>query len=361
MLQLKYLPDESVQSWIYRNIYVSGSFDFSTVIGPKGEWRAYPTFNDDCNFDKNLIEDVDFLAFLRRSGLANKSADFFENPVDYLADIERVFDKRINSLKATSGSRPVRYCRYCIEEVMKEYGFAYFKSCWLSETECSVHSRVLYEINALGRKENEVLIQEILGGIDIPAEFRGKAKKRKVDVTSHNNDIQFHMMPCFQSDLYRWALCERRDYSRGMDDVEFHYPDGRRKSAGKSVFSKAYYFYLYQHPKQFAEFFEATNEIKEYRFGFMQRYTLQEKLLKSKRHNCSKCDLWSKGGLCPIRPITLKHLEPGLSFYNWTNPCDLFMEYQFKMNTQYVIGHSDVSRSDFVGIVCRQISNQAKK
>ncbi len=215
MLHLKYLPDESVQSWIYRNIYISGSFDFSTVIGPKGEWRAYPTFNDDSNYNKNLIDDVDFLSFLRRSGLANKSADLFENPVDYLSDIERIFDKRIKSPKATSGNRPVRYCRFCIEEAIKEHGFAYFKSCWLSETECSAHNRILYEIGAVGRKESQILIQNIFGGVDVPAEFISKAKKRRGDITSQNNDVQFHMMPCFQSDLYKWALLERRVFARG--------------------------------------------------------------------------------------------------------------------------------------------------
>lgn len=86
------------------------------------------------------------------------------------------------------------------------------------------------------------------------------------------------------------------------------------------------FFYFKDHySDEFNFFWEQFAEIKEYRFGFREKLSLAETLVKSKGENCSKCSQWSDTDCCPIKPIKISYLSEEYYVNIGENPCDFFL------------------------------------
>ena len=92
MFELRYVEDESVQSWIFRNLVVDGEIDFSSILSSEGDWYNNVSFRKNCPERMTRTRDVELLRFLRNSGLALKYAGKYDNPVDYLVPFPFSFE-----------------------------------------------------------------------------------------------------------------------------------------------------------------------------------------------------------------------------------------------------------------------------
>ncbi|MFZ3422733.1 hypothetical protein [Vibrio harveyi] len=288
MLALKYLSDESVHSWILRNLIVSGSLSFSSVIGKNGQWIAEPQFTRQCHIELDEFDDVDLLIFLRKSGIAIKTAGEFDNPIDHLLCVDRIFKHHTygNSVK---GRLFIRYCPLCIKVSIEDFGFAYFKSAWLYSVRCNHHNINLIQIKAVTYNEALDSLNSIMSArpleinrIESPTQYMTLKK-------SYNKEGYFHIMPCLLDDFYWWASRIRKDDYLEFSHTIFYKNNGVRKELSNERVQ--YFFEKYREdlPSQFFDFLLDRVEIKNFRFGISQPYSLSERILKSERHNCSKC------------------------------------------------------------------------
>lgn len=329
MIELKYFQDESVQSWIVRNLKVLGCSSYRSVIGPNGQWLLAPYFTNECSVDIRTLDDAELLSFLRRSGLAKKQAGIFENPVDYLSSVHRVF-QRNDDYWSDKGSVSIRFCYHCIEESIREYGFAYFKSAWLHNVKCDIHYVPLIQLKDSTYKVGVNSLVIVMSGRELPDIFTENINS---SILSKDNDVEeppFHIMPCLLYDFYRWASMKRKDNYLEMSYLDFHGADLIRKKISDEMLH--YYFATYnqKYPKQFSEFLTERAEIKEYWFGISQRCSLKENLLKSNKHNCSRCIRAQDH--CPIQPIA--KILVGDYYQHEVkkrNICDFFRQYGKKI------------------------------
>ncbi|MGV2989718.1 hypothetical protein ACE1OE_18955 [Vibrio sp. E150_011] len=328
MIELKYTEDESAHSWVFRNLLVSGMMDFSSVIGVNGYMHAFPSFTKDCNVQREKLNDVELLAFLRRSGLARKRAGLYDNPFDYLDSVNCFFD---NSLISTSGkgSIPIRFCRSCIVESIGSQGYGYLKSEWLFESWCNRHQKTLIQLKAFSHKKAVNILSRALVGEAIP-ECDTDEYKQLPTRTNNEDETKVHIMPCLLDDFYRWASMWRDDDYLGRSFKDYYYADGRRKPISDRQLHSDFTNYGRELPKQFVEFFSRA-EYKDYWFGLSQACSLKETLIKSKNHNCSKCTRWSVADFCPVKPIIKVRLEAH-DFMVHTNPCDFFLKHEIHMH-----------------------------
>jgi hypothetical protein len=329
MLKLKYIWDESVQSWIYRNLMVSGCLDFSSVLGTDGCWHRSPHFSDDFSFEKEKLDGTELRDFLRRSGVANKNAKICDNPFDYLDEIKEVFLRTYNINKG-KGHIPIRYCEACIADGIKELGFGYFKSSWLFETKCLIHQRKMSSFSTSRKKETEQRMTDVLSGVEIVRKKSYRIESSFLKDIHSVAEPPFHIMPCFLFDFYRWASMARVDGFLGDDYLDFYYVDGRRKRLSNEMLHDKFNFYLKKYPEEMKVFVYNLSEIKEYKLGFSRKCSFTEKLLKSKKYNCSKCYQWFSSGYCPIKPIIIHYLGRIKRMNSQINACDFHIKYKTK-------------------------------
>lgn len=325
MVELKYIEDESAHSWVFRNLLVSGALDFSVVIGANGHMSSFPHFTKDCNVQRDKLNDAEVLAFLRRSGIARKRAGPFDNPIDYLHSANAFF-----SNSRTHGHEkshiPIRFCRACIVESIGNHGFGYLKSEWLFESWCNRHQKKLIQLKALSHKKTINILIRTLSGDVIPV---CETVEYEPLPTRNNNkeETQAHIMPCLLDDFYRWASMWRDDDYLGESFYKFYYRDGRRKPISDEQLHSYFSNYSRALPNQFGEFLTRA-EFKDYWFGLSQVRSLKEILIKSNKHNCSKCTRWTN--FCPIKPIIKVRLEE-YDFVVRINPCDFFFKYRIHL------------------------------
>lgn len=324
MIVLNYFDDESVQSWILRNLKVSGSLNFFSVIGLNGYLLRTPHFT--ANVDVNLAKfnDLELLNWLRKSHLAVKKAGIFDNPIDYIDSVYNVLGKR-GLDRATKGSIPIRFCKDCIKAQVKKLGFAYFKSEWLDNVLCSIHGRTLDQIKESTYKESLNSLRLIMSGrVD---EFEFIESPTPLPSLKSTSDVSnYHVMPCLIFDFYRWASMERDDGY--LDDSHWDYYHAnlmRKKISDDKIHFYFSVVYPRRFPKQFGEFMAERTEMKEYRFGINQPLSLKENLLKSNRHNCSKCMIAQHH--CPITLIARINIHSPLDRVCWINMCDDYLRF----------------------------------
>ncbi len=276
------------------------------------------------------FNDREILAFLRRSGIAEKSAGFFDNPIDYLNVVYNFFYdiKRVNH---SEGSIPIRFCPSCIVESIRDQGFGYLKSEWLFKSKCNSHQQTLITLRALGAKKVINALISVLSGKTISEYDIDITENESTNKINDKNKCGFHVMPCLLNDFYRWASMWRDDDYLGFSFYEFYHPDGRRKSISDKRLHSYFSDYAREYPRQFEDFLSCA-ESKNYLFGLSQVCSLNEMLIKSNKHNCSKCTRWHRENFCPIKPILFVKLEPRNVVNYHHNPCDFYLQYKTHMH-----------------------------
>lgn len=333
IMNLKYFKDESVHSWIFRNLIVEGEMDFSTILSSDGYWYNNATFRKECPERMKDIDDVELIRFLRRSGIAYKSAGLYDNPVDYLDKVENIFYPLLERIPKSSsyGPIPIRFCPDCISRAIKEHGCGYFKWEWLDGVNCSVHNTLLKQLSRAKRQEIVSTISKVLAGhaLESMKTCGLSLEYTKVRINSYSSEKPpFHIMPCFMSNFHFWATRWREDHSLGADFYTWYYKNRRRKLISRECLRRVFEKYTAEFPKESNQYITENGEIIYVKFGINGPGVLSEKLLKSKEYNCSYCTKWIAFGECPARPIVVVRLEPRYVSCS-DNPCDFFLQYEF--------------------------------
>lgn len=325
---LMYAEDESVQSWVFRLALLSGEYKYNSLIGIDGKWYSTPSLVKGCAFNLHLIPDLDLLRFLRRSGIANKKASMFDNPVDYI-DQMSIINPSNNSSSNAKGEITIRFCKECIAESIKKNGYGYFKAEWLSKIYCSNHGINLIELISKNRKSVvKELLQAFAGTPVIQSQTSVALDKDSHQYREAKTDFSYHIMPCLLNEFYMWASRKSDDALLKYEHLDFFYVNGVRKKISDEYLHYKFIYFLEYYPKQLKEFLDRTVELKEYKFGFRQKLSLSETLAKSRSKNCSKCSDWGKTGFCPIEPILVTRLKHEHSTHCKTNACDFFLKYR---------------------------------
>lgn len=322
MVTLKYLEDESVHSWVLRNLKVSGCLNLHSVIGTNGLWQASPHLSKCAGIDVVDFDDSELLAWLKKSNVAVKRAGIFDNPLDYIDSVYRVFSSH-DLNKGTRGSIPIRFCNKCVQNSIQYRGFAYFKFEWLYGDHCTTHDVSLMQLKASRYQEAMQSLDLVISGhLDSLESFELAAGV----LSKPAEESDYHIMPCLIFDFYRWASFIRDDGYLDDSHWEFYYQNLIRKPISDDKIH--YYFsasYPERFPKQFGEFLSERLEVKEHRFGISQPLSLKETLWKSNRHNCSKCLRGQHH--CPIQLIAKISLDSP-RFGGARNICDDLLRYR---------------------------------
>ncbi|WP_194090531.1 hypothetical protein [Vibrio hibernica] len=332
-MNLKHFEDESVHSWIFRNLIVEGEIDFSTILTSDGYWYNNATFLKKCPERMEGIDDVELIRFLRCSGMAHKSAGFYDNPVDYLDKVENIFYPSLKRVPKSSsyGPIPIRFCPDCISRSIKEYGCAYFKWEWLDGVNCSVHNTLLKQLSRSKRKNIVSTISKVLAAHELEPTMicSLSLEYTKVRISSYSSaQLPFHIMPCFLSNFHFWATRWREDHSLGTDFYNWYYKNRRRKPISRECLQWVFEKYMEEFPKKSKQYISEYGEVTCVKFGINGPGLLSEKLLKSRKYNCSYCTKWTSFGECPARPIMVVGLDSRLQT-NLENPCDFFLQHGF--------------------------------
>lgn len=323
---MDFVHGESVHSWIYRILTVFGETTFNSIVGTNGKWISSPIIPRKFSSISKGFSDIDLLYFMRDSGLAINEAGIFDNPIKYLSSVERFFDDNLIEERNEKGKISIKYCDECIEDAIFELGFGYLKADWLYGSMCQIHGKNLNQIKVNSRSQALTLLKSILAGKKVPE------KKLELPVTyskhlSERGNFEYHVMPCLLHDFYRWASWRRKDDYLDGSHHEFY--DSRFMRRNISDYKLHNYFLVYEvkYSVQFSSFLSETSEIIEYKYGFNQKLSLKENLLKSRKHNCSKC-LMSQHH-CPINLIARFRIEEVKESHRSVdlNICDFFLRY----------------------------------
>lgn len=326
---MKFIEDESIQSWIYRTLFLNGAADYSSVIGINSMWRETPHFTSECDIDIKYISDTDLINFLRKSNIAQKRSGIFDNPIDYVNEAKFVLQGRTEP--NSKGTISIGYCPYCISDSISKFGFGYFKAIWLTEDNCKIHNIKLDFMPITSKVNGLKLIREIISG-KRPSKKLKSSENKSLAKPTPCITVDYHVMPCILMEFYRVASSEWSNIFPKPRYIDFYFMDGRRKYTTDSFLHIKFVTYSEKYPLEFNKFMLERSEVINYKFGINQEHSLSEKLLKSKGSNCSKCYRLSLGSNCPVQPlIAIEYLDfkSFIDSNNQVNRCDHHLKYRY--------------------------------
>lgn len=165
LTRLRYLPDETLHSFIFRVCLINGEEQFSDVTNNNVQWLKTLQINARTMKYFADYSDRDFLILTRNSWQAVKNTKMFGNPVEYMSQINILLRKQPIIRRGTH-TYPLRYCIDCIRESIKELGFGYFKSSWHYDfaNYCYIHHKTLTHFNKISKMHNHETLKAILRG-----------------------------------------------------------------------------------------------------------------------------------------------------------------------------------------------------
>lgn len=250
---------------------------------------------------------------------------------------------RISRSKISSTAiSPIAYCKECISNSIREFGYGYFKRVWWRSSWCRVHRRKLSVLTSSGRLLSEDILA-VLSGFEekssssisfehyyhrsqrepFPLKLMASYGELHLDVAKDygipqiiKQECLFKFTPCFQKEFLLWFLTQHDELIRQLNyraDLQAFIYIFRTKSSTilhvDSTCLRDYtllFFNLFcQEPNQlFREFIESN------------AYLVNDNLLKCTKYHCSMCpDIgWSKmcSESCDIYRVRLT--EPVLRF-----------------------------------------------
>lgn len=156
------MPNESTQSFILRTLSRNGVLDLSTVY-ERCCWGLCPSVPIE---HAHLFSQIDINKLQKLYKSTNLVIrDNYGNIIGKLCfekfnfSLTLTFKRTFFPSKKKMGCGPktiIRYCRHCIREQVKEYGFHYFKHQWLYQRDCEVHN---YSLETLNNSDEKMAIQ----------------------------------------------------------------------------------------------------------------------------------------------------------------------------------------------------------
>lgn len=309
---MAFVEDESVQSWIYRNLFLSGAIDYSSVIGINSLWRENPHFTAECDVDFKTIDDRKLINFLRMSNIAHNKADTFDDPTEYITDAKFVLYKGY-STPNSKGTISIGYCSYCIVDSITKHGFGYFKASWLNQNKCNIHNVALDFVPISKRTSGLKIIRDVISGKKLREQGLPVIRKKSSNRITSDDFV----MPCLVMEFYRVASSRWSNIFPWPSFMSFYLINGQRKSMGLHALQIKYLTYSIDYPAEFKRFINERSEIITIKLGINQKLSLSENLLKSKNYNCSKCHNLSINGNCVVSPILVQE------YLNINSPLEL--------------------------------------
>ncbi|EAS6659860.1 hypothetical protein EBG81_19560, partial [Salmonella enterica] len=161
----RYLPDETLHSFIFRICLINGEEQFSDVTNHNVQWLKNLQLNVRTIKYFAGYSDLDLLILMRNSWQAIKSTTIFDNPVEYMSEINTLLRKQPLARRGTH-NYPLKYCIDCIRESIKNIGFGYFKSSWHYELAgyCFIHNKALTHFKRNINMQPHEILKTILRG-----------------------------------------------------------------------------------------------------------------------------------------------------------------------------------------------------
>ncbi|MDR3105148.1 MAG: TniQ family protein [Yokenella regensburgei] len=129
LTRLRYLPDETLHSFIFRVCLVNGDENFADVTDHHVQWKEKLQLNVKTTKYFTEYSDNDFLFLLRNAWQAKRNIAIFDNPIEYMSEINSLLTRQ--RPRRGHGHNPqLKYCIDCIRESISKNGFGYFKSSW---------------------------------------------------------------------------------------------------------------------------------------------------------------------------------------------------------------------------------------
>jgi hypothetical protein len=163
--RLRYLPDETLHSFIFRVCLVNGNEKLADITDTKTLWRKNLQLNTKIMQYFTEYNDHDLLTLMRNSEQAKQDTKIFSNPVQHMSDIKRLLRKEPPKKWARPGGQ-LKYCIDCIKNSIREFGFGYFKSPWHAEVSgyCFIHKKSLSHYPAHSQLKPHEVLKTILRG-----------------------------------------------------------------------------------------------------------------------------------------------------------------------------------------------------
>lgn len=308
MNHMFYPEDESLQSFIFRQLSNAGVADFASVIDGNGRWLLEPRVAREHQSIFSKLEERELLAVTRWSGLAQRPVCLFENPVSPIHRLTRIFNSTYKS-KGTEQGLQIAFCKVCIEKSIEEYGFGYFKSHWLLQSNCPLHSQRLY-ILPLGTRAGAVKALRTIFQGKIPKPILTVRKWVDQQVYSQLDfrerdakNTRPHYMPCVILGLICFVrknldrIHENRNLKKRYWLRNFGLKEGT--FVNTEDFEKICIELNRYEPELFNDFLENSLEQKTIRYGVWDSNCFVEPILKLRSRNCSMCTDFSPSQVCP--------------------------------------------------------------
>lgn len=287
------ISDETLQSFIFRELTSSGVTDYSDVIGNDGRWKMAPKISNKNQYLFKKYDEKLLWTFARNSGLAAKASGIFGNPFQHVKSLERIFNSDTTRDVNSSGSIQVAFCKNCLFEAISEYGVGYLKSEWLLKSYCSIHSKRLEILSVNKRHQAVKSILALLQGKKI---MNVSDTRKQVDMKNFK-DLNFYSDELDSTRVFL-SRCAANEFvlwlKRNLSLIQSN-PKLRQRywvsSLGREVFVapndlEKIFHELNQYEKDSIDSFisdklKTTNES----FGIWDNSLFHEKVLRAKEYN----------------------------------------------------------------------------
>ncbi len=227
------MPDESLHSFIFRVLFRTGNFDFSTVV-KKGGWLQNPMIPPSTRDLFKLFDNKKLIKVFEASTVHSSAGCLFSVHFEHLFPLEKARtwhkDGRVPSFreafypklgsKAKGKSIEIRFCLQCMQASISNHGFAYFKSQWLYQTTCNVHSQALSAIDNTLSFSNIVKVVKLLlrGQSSLLINSWLNVEVDPLDRFRLQTSV-IKLAPCMVEKLFDYLFVNCRAYPEGYYDL----------------------------------------------------------------------------------------------------------------------------------------------
>jgi len=158
--------DESLHSFLLRKQFIlSEKFNPVGVISKLGGWTNYPFVHKEAEHIFSKYDDHFLLEILDENKIIDGFGNqLFNSPIAYASRIKSTFfpNRKSTGIKKTLSN--IKFCNVCVQEAIKEHGFAYLKISWLKNDFCEKHNEPLKVLPYSNYKAGVKSIVDILKG-----------------------------------------------------------------------------------------------------------------------------------------------------------------------------------------------------
>lgn len=306
---MMFLPGESLQSFIFRQMAIAGSLDFSCVVDDTGSWVTRPRIPAKYQHIFHMFDEELLLEITRNSGLAPGPKSLFGNPTSAVVALSDIFAGENSGMTITNGIQ-IAFCEKCMESSLIENGFAYFKACWLFARDCDEHNNRLSILKPRRRGGAISAIKDILTG-GSPVEttsIRKPFEKEKYIGLSFNKEQRpenpTHYMPCVIKPLLCWITDNIEKFQNNKRLKKRYWMDNLINSnlIMPHDLEKIFVELVDEEPALFRDFLKEKISNKAISFGVWDETKFSADIYKMKAKKCSSCVESMGLGICPASP-----------------------------------------------------------